>query len=429
MNRVTDVRAALGLRRTDEEPLPPTFRRFTLAQMLTQFGTGLTMPFIPIYITTHLQLGIGSLGSYYAATAATTLIAALFGGRLADSVGPKVTLLSAAVALAAANLWLALLNGFGGLLVNGALVGLGSGLYFSALMPMILRLVAEAQRRRAFALRYLTMNVGLGSGTVVGAVVVASWDGPMAFRAMFLLKALTFVQFGRVVYGLTELPPAPRKEQEKQGGYRALLTSGPVLLVLAVQALLVTFCFIQLDTSIPVVVHDFMGLDLWLVGLLAVVNTVAVVLLQMPALTLFRRISDAGTLAYAASAWVVAFAIGALATFVDGLGSAALLLVFSVVFAFAETAYATAFHPLLAKVVPSDLIGRVNGLSSVVWNTGTVVGPLLVLGGAAKFGAVTAWLILAAAGVLAVQLTLLLRSSVRRLDSGTPLPLGNAKSL
>ncbi|GAB3865036.1 hypothetical protein GCM10029963_76430 [Micromonospora andamanensis] len=76
---MTDVRAVLGLRRTDEEPLSPAFRRFTLSQMVTQFGTGLAMPFVPIYITTQLNLGVGSLAGYYAVSAATTLVAALLG--------------------------------------------------------------------------------------------------------------------------------------------------------------------------------------------------------------------------------------------------------------------------------------------------------------------------------------------------------------
>ncbi|GIJ42166.1 hypothetical protein Vwe01_54910 [Micromonospora andamanensis] len=407
---MTDVRAVLGLRRTDEEPLSPAFRRFTLSQMVTQFGTGLAMPFVPIYITTQLNLGVGSLAGYYAVSAATTLVAALLGGRLTDSVGARTNLLAAAVVLTAANVWLAMLTGIGGLLVNAALTGLGGGLYFSALMPMVLTMVRSDQHRRAFALRYLTMNLGLGAGAVVGTAVLANWDGPLAFRTLFLLKALTFVQFGLVVYGLTGPPPAPREKHERRGGYRTLLASRPVLLILAVQALLVTFCFVQLDTSIPVVVHDFMGLDLGVVGALAVVNTVAVVLLQMPALTLFKRVSDAGTLVYAAATWVIAFSIGAVATTMDGVGAAGLLLAFGVVFAFAETAYATAFHPLLAKVVPPDLIGRVNGLSSVVWNVGTVAGPLLVLGGAATFGALVAWSILIAFGVLAACLTLWLRS-------------------
>jgi MFS family permease len=407
------MRTVIGLRRADEEPLPAVFRRFNGSLFVAHVGTGLVMPFIPIYVTTHLGLGVGALGPFFAVTAGSTLLAALVGGRLIDSLGSRVVLVAASVLLAVANLWFAVLTDLGSLLAVAVLTGLGGGPMFAALVPMVLALVPEAQHRRAFGLRYLAVNAGVGLGTAIGTVTLGWSGGQGTFRLLFLLKALTFVQFALLMRRMDPVRPTIRSATGGDRGFRALLSSRPVLLLLAVQALLVTFCFVQFSASIPVVVHDFMGLGIRLVGAIAIVNTVAAVVLQVPVLAVLRRVSDAGALAYAAAGWVFAFGLGLIATVAGERTSVVLLVVFSVVFAGAACAYSAAFSPLLAKVVPAELIGRVSGLSSVVWNVGLVVGPWVVLGGATGFDGYAAWLIMLVASGLAGVLALTLRSSVR----------------
>jgi MFS family permease len=164
-----------------------------------------------------------------------------------------------------------------------------------------------------------------------------------------------------------------------------------------------------MDTAVPLVMTRHLGLAAAVVGLVIAVNTVAVVVLQVPLTRLLERLPTATVLGLGPFIWAGAAVLGLIAGFVPPGARIALLLGYAVAFAVGEACYAMSYQTLLTEITPEEALGRGSAMSSLSWNIGAMGGPALgILVVSLSAGPSLYWIIygavLVATGALALSL-------------------------
>ncbi len=385
---------------------------------VSALGSGLTLPFLLVYLHQARGLDLGPAGLAVATIAIAGLAGNPLGGVLSDCIGPRATLAAGLVTAATGSLALAAVSSPWQAFAASALLGVGVAVAWPALDALLAALVAPEQRASAFALRHATMNAGLGVGALLAALLVAG-ASPAALAHLYVLDAISFAAFAVVLLGHRRLPSHRRAGRVPRAprGHRVILGDRVFLRVWALTALLVAVGVAQYAAAFPAYATEVVGLDPSWLSLVLAANTITVVGAQLLALRLLagRRRSSAIVLVAAlwAAAWSVALAAGALAA---GPAAPALLTVTMVLLAVGETALAPTVPALVNELAPDALRGRYNGALALAFTTGFIAGPLLA--GAAigsGFGAALPGALAAACGLSAL--------AARRLRGHLLLPL------
>ncbi len=412
------------------------FHGLMAALLASSAGIGLVFPLTSIYISDQLGLGGTGAGTYFVAMAAAGCAAAVLGGPRADRGSAAAV---GAVGTTSLVLSYALLGVAGGSLpvtAAGLLAGVGYGLQYAAITGVVTALVPAALQRRAFVLRHVMTNAGMGLGATGGGLLLAAgrpagtlpWLYEAAAAASVPLAALFLLIHRRrpagtagtattagpsgADSGATGPEPAPDPEPDPQG-YRALLRSRPIALLMLAQALFATAGFTQIEATVPLLLHHGMGIGLAGVSAVTAGNALVLLLLQHPVARRLEGLAEEAALIAAPLLWCAAFGAGALATATDGATRTALLAAFAALFAIGEIAYSSAFFPLLVRFSGPASLGRGSALSSLAWSTGTAVGPPLGIAVVTATGTGTGWLALAAGAAAVLAVTLLLHHAAR----------------
>ncbi|WP_156178591.1 MFS transporter [Saccharothrix sp. ST-888] len=401
------------------ERLGGLFHALMAGLLVSSAGIGLIFPLTSIYISDQLGLGGSGAGRYFVAMAVAGCAAAVIGGPRADRGGAAPVGAVGTSALVLAYALLGVAHGSAPVLASGVLAGIGYGLQYAAITGVVTALVPAARQRRAFVLRHVMTNVGMGLGAAAGGLLVADAARSAAtLRVLYEVSAagsLPLTAVFLVVHRRRRARPAdPRPEAAPQGGdrYRELLRSRPLALLLVSQALLAAAGFTQIEATVPLLLHHGMGIGLTGVSAVTACNAFALLVLQHPVGARLERLVEATALVAAPVLWCAAFGAGALATAAgSGPVRTALLVAFATLFALGEIAYSSAFFPLLVRLSGPASLGRGSALSSLAWSAGTAAGPPVGIAVVTATGTTAGWLALAAGAVLVCAVTLLLRRS------------------
>jgi predicted MFS family arabinose efflux permease len=408
----------MGFLRSLNPQLPRSVQTLQLGGLANAFGNGIVLPFTFIYLHNVRGIGLGLIGLILATNAAVSLVAGPVTGTLVDRVGGKRL-------LAASLLFLTL--GYGGYafvhhpwqgFVTAAVTGIGNGAFWPAQSTLIAGLTPESKRTPAFAMQRVVMNLGIGLGALTGGLV-ASTSHPQSFALLFLVDAATFVVYLAVLWILVpEVPPAPRGgASERSRGYADVLRNRPFRAVLLVNTLFIFAGFAGFDL-VAVYAKNQAGVDERAIGLVFLVNTLVIVVAQLPIAKLVeghRRMATLGLMGFVwAGAWLLVPVAG---IWLRGTAATALLAVAVGVFGIGECLHGAVQAPLVTDLAELDLIGRYMALSALSWQVGFMLGPA-VGGFAIALSPHGTWIgaaaICGATGLLALVLEPLLPQHARR---------------
>ncbi len=394
--------------RAQVRQLGASYRLLMFGFGLSTIGTGLVLPFTAIFITTQLKLGAGLAAAYFATTGGAALALGLIAGQLIDRIGPRPLGTSGTIALAVGYILLAESHSTMTVLASAVVVGAGNGFYQPSFTPIVTSLVSDEMRRRAFALRHLVQNAGLGVGALLGGLLA---DQAGAFRWLFIGNGLTYLPFALALWicGSIQARSCRSDRVAVKVSYRRLLAMRPIVLLVFIQFCVPALGYAQFNASVPLLMRERMAESPRLVGLIFVVNTIAVIVLQYPLAAFFERFSESTTLLSISLFWVLAFLSGGCAALETGQLRITLLLGFPMLFAAGEAAYSSSFYSLLTTVAEGNGPGRVNALASLAYNLGNLSGPALGIALIADHAAPGAWLVLTVPLVLPMAAAILLR--------------------
>lgn len=367
-------------------------RTLSSAQLVTALGNGVFLSCFTLYAVRIVELSPTQFGIALGIAAVAAFFAGVPFGHLADLRGPRVV---TAVSHVLAGLMTVALLGVRSYLLFIVVTCVYMVIYrgSNAAKAALTVSVLEGQalvlaRARIQALN----NFGLSIGAAMG-IFVLQVDTLAAYTAALLFNAATFVVCGVVMLRLR--PDLPRTERRGGQARLPVLRDHPYTLVAFLNAVMLAHSpIIEVILPLWVVLHT--DAPRGLVGALVVVNTVAVVLLQVRltknvdtldrAIRAFRRaglVLGAACIAYAASA-------------TNGLWVAVtLLVVATVLHVLGEIVHSAGSWVVAYELAPADQQGQYQGLFSTGLSMIQIVGPavltlLLINGGVVGWGVLAA---------------------------------------
>jgi MFS family permease len=359
-----------ALRRAAKESvggLPREFWWLWTSTLVNRLG-GFVLTFLALYLTASRGFSAAYAGLVASLIGLGGIIASVLGGVLADRLGRRPTLLGAQLATSATVAMLAFVRAPLWIAVTGFFLGLASNASRPAIQAMMADIVRPEDRVRAFSLNYWAINLGFAVSSVyAGFLVAQSYTlGFLVEAAMTLACAcVVFVKVKESRPTRTVVPGAPSSPVVTMG---TVLRDGRFMLMVGL-SFLVAVVFTQSSVGLPIVMGEN-GLTSSDVGLVAGVNGVVIVALQIP-LTRYIERRDPGRLLTVSSLLIgYGFALTALA------GSLAAYALTVVVWTLGEMINAPTQSGLVARLSPAEGRGRYQGVYTMSWSAAALVAPL-----------------------------------------------------
>lgn len=354
-------------------------------------GDGMWFTLWAIYFTRIVGLAPAVVGLGMAVAAGAGLVATVPLGALADRTNPRTVLVVLAGMQAVAMAGYLLVSGFWlFLLVTTVFVGVANGgnavrtALVAGLVP------GTAARLSALAGQRVAQHVGYAVGAGAGAVVLTV-DRPAVYAAAIVVNAVTFA----VLAVLTALVPSVAPARVHRVRVRRALADRPYVAVMATTAVL-SLCWAMLSTGLPVWLAGFTSLPLGLGGVVVVISSVGIAVLQIPAGRFARTArQSARTVVVAAVALAASCVLLATTGGVAGAVGVGVLMAAALLHLVGELGYVAASWGLSVTLMDERARGVYQGISQSATATVQMFAPAAFTIALSTFGA-AGWLVVAA---------------------------------
>ncbi len=342
-------------------------------RLLSQIGTGFTAFYAPIFFVNQVGLSATQVGLALGSASVSGVLGRFLGGTGADNPawGRKKTLLAAAGVSAIADVALATADTFWLLVLGNLLMGLGIGLYWPATETVVADLTSGSQRNEAFALVRLADNIGLGTGVMLGGLIIATIQN---YRLLFVLDGISFVVFFGVIWvAIAETYQSHEDVQADGNSWLTALQDRRLVIYMAVNVMF-TLYIAQIQSTAPLYLTNFIEFSPQVISGLFAWHIVFASLCQLPIARRLNSLSRPHALMVSLLLWGIGFTVmwgagmGAIPALVGAIASLGIL-------ALATDAYTPAASALVVDLAPASQRGVYLALNSQCWAIGYLIGP------------------------------------------------------
>ncbi|MET8509271.1 MFS transporter [Streptomyces sp. NPDC004787] len=355
-------------------------RRMLIVSIIDKTGTGLWAGCTALYFTYVSGLGLGQVGLLMTVSGGVGIAGAPLAGRLADRF-PLVRVIAASQVMRAAALLALLTTDDFALLTLYSALGALPDRAGSVLIKLYAARLAGPERVRYQAIQRTTVNIGWSIGGL-GAAAALATGSVHAYPLLLVGNVLSYAVIAALTLRCAE-PPAPSRVAATATDAPRTRPANPwrdrtFLGYTATDAALFLDDTI-LQVAVPLWIVHATAAPAGLAPLLLVLNTVLVVLFQVPLARFGATTPAARRLLVPLSGL---FALGTLALAASAAGGRALaigaLVLAVIALTFAEIIHATASWELSVALAPADAQGSYLGVHGLAHSTQRFAGPLLV---------------------------------------------------
>jgi predicted MFS family arabinose efflux permease len=356
------------------------------ATLINRTGT-MVLPFLVLYLTQSAGLSPEQAGLSLIFYGVGALITAPLSGRLSDRIG-SLRIMKASLFLSGAILFVfPFARSFAAILTITALWAVINEAFRPANMASLTNLVAPEQRKAAFALNRLAINLGMSIGPAVGGFIIMA-----SFNTLFLVDGATSILAG-VILTLTtwrtNIRPAAQKTNSTDSAEspkkRLRLLADHRLLYFLAAMTLIEIVFFQHEGAMPLFIVRDLKFSESAYGLLFTINTLLIILVEVPLNTAMARWPHRHSMAL--GAFLCGAGFGALA-FAAGFFSVAATVV---IWTFGEMILFPSGSAYVAEIAPAPRMGEYMGLYVMTFGAAFIIGPWLSILILEQFGALTLW--------------------------------------
>lgn len=384
-------------------PMSRTVRTLFIGVLLSAVGSGLSMPFLYVYLTDVRGFDSRAVGLMFAAMGGVAVLAAPVGGWLIDHVGPRWVLFGGLLTEALCLAALAFVPTIQVAYALAMTMSVGGVLAHPAFTAMLTRLVTRAERERVYGFQFLLLNLGLGTGAMIAAFLVSS-ETLAAYQRLYLIDAATYVAYLAVILtlpaGTGALATAARSSEEQllpTGTWMTLLKDTVLLRVVLLSVLGMTVGYAQMDLGFPAYAHGVADVPPSALGWAFGANTLVIVLAQTWALGFIQGKRHSSMLSITWAVWGVSWLIVASSALLEGWWAAAAVIVGLGLFGLGEIFQSPVMPAVINDLATEELRGRYNAMGGLSWTLSSILGPALA-GWMIGSGHASQWVVLTVGG-------------------------------
>jgi predicted MFS family arabinose efflux permease len=249
----------------------------SLVMLINRSGT-MVVPFMTIYLTQQLGVGIGKAGFVMSLFGAGAIIGALAGGKITDKIGfyhvQLFTLLGGGVMF----IILGQMKSYAAICITTFILSMINEAFRPANAVAIAQYSTEVNRIRSYSLNRLSINLGWAFGGALGGIIASyryEWlfwvDGVTNIIAAFLLYFLLAPSKNTVTQKIKKATVVKINSAYKDKGYLFFIG---IKIVFAI-------CFFQLFTTMPVFYKTELHLSESFIGFNMAFNGLLIALFEM----------------------------------------------------------------------------------------------------------------------------------------------------
>jgi MFS family permease len=364
--------------------LPRDLWVLSIASLINRAGT-MVLPFLVLYLTREQGWSAPRAGLALAVYGAGSILAAPIAGRFSDRIGPLPIMRWSLVITGALLLVFPFVSGFAAVIALTLAWALASEGFRPANLALIADIVTPEQRKSAYALTRLAINLGMSVGPAAAGFIAAR-----SFTLIFYIDAVTTLLAAAVLF----FTPIRVVRHSRESGdvpgplaqLRRLLVLDDRRFLFFLAALLLTGAvFFQHEGALPLFLVEDLGLSTAFYGMLFTINTLMIVFMEVPlnAATAHwphRRALALGSFLFAAGSGAFVFATGPLA-----------IIAGMVIWTFGEMMLFPQASAYVADIAPPHRRGEYMGAYSLSFSLAFAVAPWAGTAVFAEFGAAVLW--------------------------------------
>jgi len=375
--------------------LPKEIWILAAATLVNRAGT-MVLPFLVLYLTRTLGITPAHAALALTVYGVAALLTMPVAGRLSDHVGPLVVMKASLLLSGVLLLLFPLAHHFGAILVVTFLFAMLNESVRPPSLALVSDLVGPPQRKAAFALSRLAVNLGMSIGPAIGGILAV-----FSFRSLFFVDGATSILAG-IWLMLAPWPKSPSEGRQKGASAQdweaaedaedlgremeaesaaPLAAPHPVadlsafrnrrMLYFLAALIPVQVVFFQLTSTLPLFLVRHLQLPESVFGTVFTLNTLMIVAIEVPLNTAMAHWSHRRTLMLGALLYAIGFGSYAIITGPAGVFAGV------VIWTFGEMILMPGSSAYAAEIAPPERRGEYMGLYTMSFSIAFSLGPFL----------------------------------------------------
>lgn len=352
--------------------------------LINRTGT-MVLPFLALYLTKGKHVTESDAGLVIGVYGFAALITAPFIGRLADKIGALSVMKLSLVSSGIMFFIYSTIESYTGILIVTFFQSVLNESFRPASLSLVSEIVQPKQRRTAFALNRLAINLGMSIGPVAGGLLseinfslLFYVDGATALLAGFYLLFIKWDNQSPEVINTDTSQPV-----DKDIHPGILKDSKYIYFLLAI--IPVEMVFFQHIGALPLFIVNGLGYSNSIFGLFSAINTILIILIEVPLNNIMSGWSFRSALSLGAILCGIGFGIPA---FTEDL---VLIIISIIVWTFGEMIFFPGCAAYAAEISPIKKRGEYMGFFQMTFSFAFTAGPWLGTVALENFGPFWLW--------------------------------------
>jgi len=351
--------------------------------LINRSGT-MVIPFLVLYLTQKIGVSASEAGAALLVYGIAAFIAAPLTGRLADKVGALKVMKLSLVGTSAVMFIYGFITDYCLILVFTFVLSVINEAFRPANLSLITEIVTPTQRRLAFALNRLGINIGMSIGPVAGGFLIL-----LDYHFLFYVNAFASLAAGLYLIAtpwtsLSEPEPSVEESSSQIHLNPSVLKDAKFLffLIAVVPANLV---FFQHIGGLPLYIVDELKYSTAAFGLLSAINTVIIIFVEVPLNDMMSKMSYSRSMFIGALLAAIGFGAMAVARDITP------LIITIIIWTFGEMIFFPVTAAYASEIAPAKKRGEYMGYFQMTFSFAFSAGPWLGTVVYEKFGSVILW--------------------------------------
>lgn len=351
--------------------------------LINRSGT-MVIPFLVLYLTQKIGVSASEAGAALLVYGIAAFIAAPLTGKLADKVGALKVMKLSLIGTSVVMFIYGFITDYYLILVFTFVLSVINEAFRPANLSLITEIVTPSQRRLAFALNRLGINIGMSIGPVAGGFLIL-----LDYHFLFYVNAFASLAAGVYLIAtpwtsLSE-PESTVEETSSQLHLNPSVLKDAKFLFFLIAVVPANLVFFQHIGGLPLYIVDELKYSTAAFGLLSAVNTVIIIFVEVPLNDMMSKMSYSRSMFI--GALLAAIGFGALAVSRD-----ITPLIFTIIiWTFGEMIFFPVTAAYASEIAPAKKRGEYMGYFQMTFSFAFSAGPWLGTVVYEKFGSVILW--------------------------------------